>query len=96
MDPLALIEDYLSDQENGMKNLITGFLNQVMLAEALQQAQELPSTNAPMRGKRIGTATRTDPSRPDTGRQSSGNPSFASSRSRRRFSGAMPGWRKLW
>ena len=38
MDPLALIEDYLSDQENGMKNLINGFLNQVMLAEALQQA----------------------------------------------------------
>ncbi len=38
MDPLALIEDYLSDQENGMKNLITGFLNQVMLQEALQQA----------------------------------------------------------
>ena len=38
MDPLALIEDYLSDQENGMKNLIAGFLNQVMLAEALQQA----------------------------------------------------------
>jgi hypothetical protein len=30
MDPLALIEDYLSDNENGMKNLITGFLNQVM------------------------------------------------------------------
>ncbi|SCL75387.1 hypothetical protein L21_1286 [Methanoculleus chikugoensis] len=39
MDPLALIEDYLSDQENGMKNLITGFLNQVMLAEALQQTR---------------------------------------------------------
>ncbi len=38
MDPLALIEDYLSDQENGMKNLITWFLNQVMLAEALRQA----------------------------------------------------------
>jgi len=37
MDSLALIEDYLSDQENGMKNLITGFLNQVMLAETLQQ-----------------------------------------------------------
>uniref|UniRef100_UPI003850B6C3 transposase n=1 Tax=Methanoculleus receptaculi TaxID=394967 RepID=UPI003850B6C3 len=31
MDPLPLIEDYLSDQENGMKT-------QVMLAEALQQA----------------------------------------------------------
>ena len=38
MDPLALIEDYLSDNENGMKTLITWFLNQVMLAEALQQA----------------------------------------------------------
>ena len=38
MDPLALIEDYLSDQENGMKTLITWFLNQAMLQEALQQA----------------------------------------------------------
>ena len=38
MDPLALIEDYLSDNENGMKTLITWFLNQVMLLEALQQA----------------------------------------------------------
>ena len=38
MDILAFIEDYLIDQEDGMKNLITGFLNQVMLAEALQQA----------------------------------------------------------
>ena len=38
MDPLALIEDYLSDNENGMKTLITWFLNQVMLAGALQQA----------------------------------------------------------
>ncbi|MFY9133245.1 MAG: IS256 family transposase, partial [Candidatus Methanoculleus thermohydrogenotrophicum] len=38
MDPLAFIEDYLSDQENGMKTLITWFLNQVMLQEALQQA----------------------------------------------------------
>jgi len=27
MDPFAFIEDYLSDQENGMKNLITWFLN---------------------------------------------------------------------
>ncbi|KUL01831.1 MAG: hypothetical protein XE11_2006 [Methanomicrobiales archaeon 53_19] len=35
MDPFALIEDYLSDNENGMKTLITWFLNQVMLAEAL-------------------------------------------------------------
>ncbi len=38
MDILALIADYLSDQEEGMKNLITWFLNQVMLIEALQQA----------------------------------------------------------
>jgi len=38
MEVLALIADYLSDQEEGMKNLITCFLNQVMLIEALQQA----------------------------------------------------------
>ncbi len=38
MEVLALIADYLSDQEDGMKNLITCFLNQVMLIEALQQA----------------------------------------------------------
>ncbi|MBR1369938.1 transposase, partial [Methanocalculus chunghsingensis] len=38
MDNYAFIEDYLSDNQNGMKNLITWFLNQVMLMEALQQA----------------------------------------------------------
>ena len=38
MDILALIADYLSDQEEGMKNLITQFLNQAMLIETLQQA----------------------------------------------------------
>ena len=38
MEVLALIADYLSDQEEGMKNLITCFFNQVMLIEALQQA----------------------------------------------------------
>ncbi len=38
MDPMALIEDYLSDQENGMKTPITWLRNQVMLQEALQQA----------------------------------------------------------
>ena len=38
MDVLALIADYRSDQEEGMKNLVTWFLNQVMLIEALQQA----------------------------------------------------------
>ena len=42
MDPLALIEDYLSDQEDGMKILITWFLNQAMLQEALQQAGATP------------------------------------------------------
>ncbi len=38
MDTLALIEDYLSDNDQGMLNLITWFLNQVMLLEAFQQA----------------------------------------------------------
>ena len=42
MDPFAFIEDYLSDQENVMKTLITWFLNQAMLQEALQQAGATP------------------------------------------------------
>ena len=42
MDPLAFIADYLSEQEDGMKKLITGFLNQAMLQEALQQAEATP------------------------------------------------------
>ena len=38
MDPLAFIADYLADQEEGRKTLVTTFFNQVMLVEALQQA----------------------------------------------------------
>ena len=42
MYPLAFIEDYLSDHETGMKTLIIWLLNQVMLVEALQQAEADP------------------------------------------------------
>ena len=38
MIPLSCIEDYLSDQNDGMQALITWFLNLVMQLEALQQA----------------------------------------------------------
>ena len=38
MIPLSCIEDYLSDQNEGMRSLITWFLNLVMQLEALQQA----------------------------------------------------------
>jgi transposase-like protein len=38
MKPSDFIEDYLSDDRAGMLNLITWFLNQVMMHEALQQA----------------------------------------------------------
>jgi len=70
MDPLALIEDYLSDNEQGMLTLITWFQNQVMLLEAFHSpAQDIISE--PMGGKLIGTGTRSEPSRHDTGRQSS-------------------------
>ena len=36
--PLAFIEDYLSDDQAGMLNVITWFLNQVLRHEAGQQA----------------------------------------------------------
>jgi len=42
MDPLDFIADYLSDHEEGMKNLIAAFLNKVMIVEALQQAGATP------------------------------------------------------
>ena len=38
MIPLAFIEDYLSDDQAGMLNVITWFLNQVLRHEAGQQA----------------------------------------------------------
>ena len=37
MKPLELIEDYLIDQEEGIKKLLTWFLNLVMQNEALEQ-----------------------------------------------------------
>lgn len=45
MDPLVLIEEYLSDQENSMKNLIAWSLNQAMLQEA--PSRQEPPHNFP-------------------------------------------------
>jgi putative transposase len=46
MDSLELIQDYLVDQESGLKELLTWFLNQVMLLEALQQTGAEPYQRA--------------------------------------------------
>ena len=37
MIPIQLLEDYLIDQEDGLKQLLTWFLNLVMQLEAIQQ-----------------------------------------------------------
>jgi putative transposase len=42
MVPTGLLQDYLIDQETGLKELLTWFLNQVMLLEALQQTGAEP------------------------------------------------------
>ena len=42
MIPIALLEDYLIDQEDGLKKLLTWFLNLVMQLEAAQQADAEP------------------------------------------------------
>jgi putative transposase len=42
MDTPELIEDYLIDRNEGMKNVITWFLNQVMQQEALDQINAQP------------------------------------------------------
>jgi len=42
MIPLSFIEDYPSDKDEGMRNLITWFLNLMMQIEAHQQAGAIP------------------------------------------------------
>jgi transposase-like protein len=42
MIPIKLLEDYLIDQEDGLKKLLTWFLNLVMQLEAMQQADAEP------------------------------------------------------
>jgi len=64
MDPLAFIEGYLSDSENGMKTASPGSSTR-RCSRRPSSRQEPPSTNAPMHGRRIGTATRIGLSRPE-------------------------------
>ena len=42
MIPIQLLEDYLADQEDGLKQLLTWFLNLVMQLEAMQQSGAEP------------------------------------------------------
>jgi transposase-like protein len=56
---LELAEDYLVDRNEGMKNLITWFLNQVMQQEALNQIQARPyERTGGRRARRNGTRRR--------------------------------------
>jgi transposase-like protein len=59
MNTLELAEDYLVDRNEGMKNLITWFLNQVMQQEALNQIQARPyERTGGRRARRNGTRKR--------------------------------------
>jgi putative transposase len=42
MIPIEFLEDYLNDQEDGLKKLLTWFLNLVMQLEAIQQSEAEP------------------------------------------------------
>ncbi len=55
MNNPELIEDYLVDRNEGMKNLITWFLNQVMQQGALNQIKAHPMSEQ-IRGKHVETA----------------------------------------
>ena len=59
MMPVSLLEDYLIDQEEGLKKLLTWFLDLVMQLEAVQQAEAEPYERVKSR-KRIEMATRKD------------------------------------
>ena len=59
MDTIGLIEDYLIDRNDGMKQVLTWFLNQVMQQEALNQIQALPYERTGQRkARRNGTRKR--------------------------------------
>jgi putative transposase len=49
MIPRDLIEDYLVDQEEGLKGLLTWFLNLVMQLEAMEQIEAEPYERADSR-----------------------------------------------
>jgi putative transposase len=60
MNTLELAEDYLIDRNEGMRKLITWFLNEVMQQEALNQIQALPyERTGRRRARRNGTRKRT-------------------------------------
>ena len=42
MIPIELLEDYFIDQEDGLKKLLTWFLNLVMQFEAMNQIEAEP------------------------------------------------------
>jgi len=42
MIPIEFLEDYLNDQEEGLKKLLTWFLNLIMQLEAIQQSESEP------------------------------------------------------
>ena len=49
MIPIDILEDYLIDQDDGLKKLLTWFLNLVMQIEAMQQAGVEPYQRAESR-----------------------------------------------
>jgi putative transposase len=49
MIPIDLIEDYLVDQEGGLKKLLTWFLNLMMQLEAMDQIEAEPYERADSR-----------------------------------------------
>jgi putative transposase len=51
MIPNEFLEDYLYDQEDGLKKLLTWFLNLVMQFEAMEQINAEPYERVESRGR---------------------------------------------
>lgn len=79
-----------------MLNLITWFLNQMMVQGALCSRPGQGITGEPMRVKLTGMATRSDRSRRDMAIPRSRNRSSAIPRPKQRSSGGTPGLRRRW
>ena len=83
MIPIDLIEDYLVDKEDGLKKLLTWFLNLVMQFEAMDQIEAAPYERADTR-KAHRKATKIVHSKQEWANSTLRNPNFGRYHFRRR------------
>ena len=88
-----IVLNYLADNEKGMQQLITWFLNDVMNEEVAHKP-EYRNTRDRVREELIGMGTGPDHLRPGSGTSTSRNRSYGRSRLKQKYSNGTPGPRR--